>query len=71
MLGYSFGFDQWVMVVMVFMKLHKLSINRIVSVPNHRFVRDVREGDKWVVYDNGREDYVLFLGELVVMCYHC
>jgi hypothetical protein len=59
---FTFSFDQWATVIMVCMKLHNLCIDRNVSVPNYRFVADVREEDEWVVYDNAREDDVFLRG---------
>ena len=42
-------------MVLVYMKLHNLCLDRNLGIPSHRFVEDVQENDQWVVYDNYRD----------------
>jgi hypothetical protein len=53
---FNFSFDRWSLVVLVYMKLHNLCLDRNLSVPLRRFYEDVREDDEWVVWDNVQDD---------------
>jgi len=59
---FTFSFDCWAMVTMVYMKLHNICIDRNVEIPSCHFIGDVREGDDWVVYDNAREVNIFLRG---------
>lgn len=41
---------------MVAAKLHNLCIDQNVTVPMHRYHEEVRESDRWRVFDNVRDD---------------
>jgi hypothetical protein len=38
-------------------------MDRSDTIPVHRFYEDVRDGDQWVVYDNTRDEDIIFMVE--------
>ncbi len=53
---FQFAFDRWSLTVMVAAKLHNLCINQNVTVPIQRYHENVREGDRWSVFNNIHDD---------------
>jgi hypothetical protein len=53
---FRFAYERWSLVIIVCMKLHDLCLNRMVTMPQHRFNEDIELDDRYIVYDNNDED---------------